>query len=63
MEKLIPYEKRSKKERRLLDRARRGSWNGVTPVTRKKESAKAYNRKKARRWEQDPDAVSFFFAA
>lgn len=45
----IPYAKRSKKERQMIDRRQRGDWNGVRPVTRKIESAKIYNRKKLRR--------------
>ncbi len=45
----IPYAKRSKRERQMIDRRQRGDWNGVRPVTRKIESAKVYNRKKLRR--------------
>ena len=48
MEKFIPYEKLSKKEKRALDAARRGSWGGLSPVTRRPENPKAYKRKKAR---------------
>lgn len=47
MTKYVPYEKRSKKERRKLDAARRGTWGGVKPVTRKPENSRAYNRAKA----------------
>ncbi|WP_411677117.1 hypothetical protein [Caproicibacter sp.] len=46
MEKFIPYEKLSKKKRRELAIARRGSWGALNPVTRKPENPKAYNRKK-----------------
>lgn len=46
MNNFIPYEKMSKKQRRDIDRMRRGSWNGVNPITRRIESKKAYNRKK-----------------
>lgn len=59
MEKLIPYEKLSKKRRRELDAAGRGSWNGINPVTRKPESSKAYNRQKARKWRNESMDVSF----
>lgn len=56
MEKFIPYEKLSKRKRRELDAKRRGSWNGFSPVTRKPENPKAYNRQKARkRSEEFPD--------
>ena len=48
MEKFIPYEKLSKKQKRALDAARRGSWGGLSPVTRRPENPKAYKRKKAR---------------
>lgn len=53
MEKFIPQEKLSKKEKRKLALAQRGTWNGVNPVTRKVESKKAYNRKKLRLEERD----------
>ena len=43
--KHVPYEKMSKKQRRALDRQKRGCWNGTAPVTRRVESAKAYSRK------------------
>ena len=48
MEKFIPYEKLSKKEKRKLNRAGRTTWV-MSPVTRKPEPPKAYNRNKARR--------------
>ncbi len=50
MEKFIPYEKLSKKKKRELDKARRGGWGALNPVTRRSENPKAYNRQKARRW-------------
>lgn len=53
MEKFVPYEKLSKKEKRRMDALRRGTWQGVNPVTRKSENPKAYNRSKARHWEKD----------
>ena len=48
MEKFIPYEKLSKKEKRRLDLSRRTTWGNLNPVTRKPVSSKAYNRAKAR---------------
>lgn len=60
MKNLIPYEKLSKKQKREIDRARRASWGDVNPVTRRVESAKAYNRKK-RRIEKDGFDTSVFF--
>jgi len=61
MEKFIPYEKMSKKQRKAMDAKRRGSWGGLNPVTRKPENPKAYNRKKAQRWSDDSTAVPFMF--
>ena len=60
MEKFIPYEKLSKKKKRELDAARRGSWYGLNPVTRKPENSRAYNRRKARKWSDDSLTVPFF---
>ena len=45
-EKFISKDKLSKKERKKLNAARRGSWNGANPVTKVVESKKVYNRKK-----------------
>ncbi|MGN0978019.1 MAG: hypothetical protein ACI4PH_08195 [Faecousia sp.] len=59
MEKYIPYEKLSKKEKRKLDLARRGSWGAVSPVTRKPVSSKAYNRKKAQDWKREAESCVF----
>lgn len=46
MNKHVPYEKLSKKERRKLDSSRRNTWGSLNPVTRKPENSRAYNRKK-----------------
>ena len=61
MKKLIPLEKRSKKEQKAWYARQRGDWNGVNPVTKVVPSKKLYNRKKQRR-EPLPDAV-FFIAS
>ena len=53
MEKFIPYEKLSKKEKRKIDLAKRQTWGELNPVTRKPENSKAYNRNKARNWKRD----------
>jgi len=52
MEKFIPYEKLSKKEKRKIDQAKRRTWGELNPVTRKPEISKAYNRSKARDWKR-----------
>ena len=61
MEKFVPYEKLSKKAKREADALRRGSWNGVNPVSRKSPNPKAYVRQKARKWSPDDSFVSFAF--
>ena len=53
MEKFIPYEKLSKKEKRKMDLAKRQTWGELNPVTRKPENSKAYNRNKARNWNRE----------
>ena len=50
MEKFIPYEKLSKKEKRKMDLAKRKTWGELNPVTRKPENSKAYRRNKTRNW-------------
>lgn len=59
MEKFVPYEKMSKRTRRELDRQRRGSWGAISPVSRKVESKKVYNRKKMQP-RNDFETASFF---
>ncbi len=53
MEKFIPYEKLSKKEKRKVDTAKRSTWGDLNPVTRKPQNSKAYCRNKARRWKRE----------
>ena len=61
MEKFIPYEKLSKKEKRKMDLAKRQTWGELNPVTRKPENSKAYNRKKSQAWKRElpPTACDF----
>ena len=54
MEKFVPYEKLSKKEKRKIDQMKRGSWGDVNPVSRKVESKKVYNRKRTQDWKKEP---------
>lgn len=42
--KMIPLAKQSKKSQRQFYADRRGSWNGLNPVTRRPRNPKAYNR-------------------
>ena len=62
MEKFIPYEKLSKKEKRKLDNARRQTWGALNPTTRKSDNIKVYNRKKRQDWKKElPGSVAFGF--
>ena len=49
MLKTIPLTKQSKKEQRAFYAAKRGSWNGVNPVTRVVPNKKAYDRNRLKR--------------
>jgi hypothetical protein len=60
MEKFIPFEKLSKKEKRKQNRLKRSTWGPLSPVTRRSANPKAYNRKKAQR-PDDGDAVPLDF--
>ena len=48
IEKFIPYEKLSKKQKRKTDLAKRQTWGELNPVTRRPENRKVYKRNKAR---------------
>ena len=60
MERMIPYEKLSKKKRREIDRRRRGDWGGINPVTRRPPNPKAYVRK-SRHWKDDTSDAGIDF--
>ena len=53
MQKFIPYEKLSKQKKRALESAKRGSWHGVRHVTKRIESKKQDDRKKALKWKDE----------
>ncbi len=53
MGKFIPYEKLSKKEQQKINKAKRGTWGDINPVTRKPQHSKAYNRKRAQDWKRE----------
>lgn len=64
IEKYIPYEKLSKKEKRKIDSCRRKIWGNLNPVTRKPANSKAYNRKKNQYWKDElHSADSFLLSA
>lgn len=62
MEKFVPYEKLSKKKKRELDLKRRKTWE-ISPVTRKPQNPKAYNRKKTRKRDPEDFPNASFFDA
>ena len=43
--KVTPLKKQSKKNQRKFHAAKRGSWNGVSPITRVVQSKRIYGRK------------------
>ena len=49
MEKMIPLAKQSKAKQREYHAAKRGSWNGVNPVSRVVPGKKNYDRCKMKR--------------
>lgn len=53
MEKFVPYEKLSKKEKKKRDTQRRGTWGELNPVTRKPANSRAYNRKRSQDWKKE----------
>lgn len=61
MEKYIPYEKLSKKEKRKIDSCRRKTWGNLNPVTRKPVNSKAYNRKKNQYWKDKSYSTDSFY--
>lgn len=59
MRNTTPYEKLAKREKRALNEARRKTWGEISPVTRRPENPRAYNRKKAQRWKDVPFVALF----
>lgn len=55
MIKHIPYEKLSKKEKRKQDSKKRNTWGSFSPVTRKPENSRAYNRRDTKRQRLDDE--------
>ena len=49
MTKMIQIAKRSKSKQREYYASKRGSWNGVSPVTRIVPNGKAYDRNRVKR--------------
>ncbi|MBQ1504493.1 MAG: hypothetical protein IIZ49_03785 [Oscillospiraceae bacterium] len=49
MQKMIPLAKMQKKLQKAYFAEKRGTWNGLSPVTRVVPNGKAYNRNKAKK--------------
>ena len=47
--KVIPLYKQSKRAQKEYHAKQRGSWNGISPVTRTVPSGKAYDRNRVKR--------------
>ncbi|NLA86144.1 MAG: hypothetical protein GX847_02445 [Clostridiales bacterium] len=56
MDRFIPFEKMSKRQKREILARKRQTWGGFNPVTRKPENPKAYKRVKARKWHEESSA-------
>lgn len=59
MIKHIPFEKLQKKKQKEQQAKQRGSWDGLSPVTRRPPNPKAYDRKKAGRWRENSSGLPF----
>lgn len=53
--KMVPLDKQSPKQRAAFYASQRGSWGGMSPVTRVRPSGKAYDRRKMRGAREDWD--------
>lgn len=55
MNKFVPYEKLSKKEKKKRNKERRKDWGSLNPVTRKSKNPRAYNRAETKRYDEGED--------
>ena len=53
MNRFLPREKMSKRQKRELDQSKRVTWDGINPVTRTTKNKTTYNRKQSPRWYDD----------
>ena len=60
MKRFIPREKLGKKDRKLLDSEQRATW-AFSPVTKKVESKKLYNRKRKAHDRYDDYGMGFSY--
>jgi len=61
MTRFVPREKLGKKARRSLDKAKRRTFEGFSPVTKTVDSKKLYTRKKPPLRIEDDGTGAFFF--
>jgi len=63
-QRYVPLDKKSKRKQKEYHSMQRRDWGSLSPVTRKVENGKAYNRKKSKqRWcEYEPclDFLSYY---
>jgi len=59
MEKLIPFEKLSKKKQKELNKAKRTTWGMTNPVTRREKNPRAYDRNKLRSEKLEKEFIFF----
>jgi len=61
-QKYVPLDKRSKREQKEYNAIQRRDWGSISPVTKKVENGKAYNRKKSKRmWGDHEQRLDFLF--
>ena len=48
-ERIIPLKKQSKRDQRRFYASKRGSWNGISPITRMVQSRRTYDRNRIKR--------------
>ena len=53
--KMIPLAKQSKKKQREYHASKRGTWNGLSPVTRVVPSRRVYDRNRIKREDRRTD--------
>ena len=55
MQQLVPLKKQSKKAQKEYHAKQRGSWYGISPVTRTVPNGKAYDRNRVKRANREID--------
>lgn len=58
MKPFVPLHKQSKKAQKEYHAKQRGSWNGISPVTRTVPNGKAYDRSRMKRESQYDNTAS-----